>query len=705
MRRRWSVFLLAIAVMLFLALPALAADGDDPDTWAQDAVQFAVENGLMDEANLRPRDFATRAELASMVVRLFGAGEMADLTGCSDVPGSAWYYEDMAKAVAMGVLEGSNGKLQPEATLTREQAMVILGRCFGVAEGDTAVLSSFADGYLVSDWSAGMLSSLIEQGTVNGTGTLLDPLGTITRQELAQLLYKLSGTVVRGEEIPSRVNGNATVLTNQQELANLTVDGDLYLCAAQQETMTLRNVRVQGKLVIHGGNVRLTGTSKAGEIVTTGTKVTLETGTNSSVRVAGGSAVLLGSGEVLAQAPVTLEEGNYSLLTVDGTTVTVTAGASVKKAELIGAHSRITGSGTVSNAIIYQKDCLIETADTDIETQIDTTLDGAQIVAQAPATEATPAQPAIQSTIRLDNGTASVEENTEATEKYGVLSWYLDGVLVGKDWKFPLTDGATATVNATVSYAGRLVPTYQLEARLLYKGETISLIQTADRHIEQASSPVRTLEVKATVRYDTSLYGYSDLSGWKGNVKAGTQVVYDNYVGQYSGRIRLPDGTVGWVSWSSLAISNADFVRYTDYTTVEKENFVNIHGYESKTDYLVWISLLTQKVNVFEGSSGQWQLVHTFSCCTGKNTTPTIAGVFEYQYRQNYWDFGYYIVKRPMIFNGGHAFHTRTYVKSTGGLLDPTIGKPASQGCVRMYDADVNWLWDNMPFGTTVVVF
>ena len=58
-----------------------------------------------------------------------------------------------------------------------------------------------------------------------------------------------------------------------------------------------------------------------------------------------------------------------------------------------------------------------------------------------------------------------------------------------------------------------------------------------------------------------------------------------------------------------------------------------------------------------------------------------------------------------MRFNGGHAFHTRTYIKGTSYLLDPTIGHPASQGCVRMYDADVNWLWDNMPFGTTVVVY
>ena len=57
-----------------------------------------------------------------------------------------------------------------------------------------------------------------------------------------------------------------------------------------------------------------------------------------------------------------------------------------------------------------------------------------------------------------------------------------------------------------------------------------------------------------------------------------------------------------------------------------------------------------------------------------------------------------------MIFNGEHAFHTRTY-RTTGGLLDPTIGKPVSNGCVRLYDEAVDWLWNNLPYNTTVVVY
>ena len=56
-------------VMALLALPALAAD--QPDPWAETAVTYCVEHGILDAGELRPKEAATRAELASMVVQLF----------------------------------------------------------------------------------------------------------------------------------------------------------------------------------------------------------------------------------------------------------------------------------------------------------------------------------------------------------------------------------------------------------------------------------------------------------------------------------------------------------------------------------------------------------------------------------------------------------------------------------------------------------
>ncbi|MFR8333302.1 MAG: L,D-transpeptidase family protein [Oscillospiraceae bacterium] len=33
------------------------------------------------------------------------------------------------------------------------------------------------------------------------------------------------------------------------------------------------------------------------------------------------------------------------------------------------------------------------------------------------------------------------------------------------------------------------------------------------------------------------------------------------------------------------------------------------------------------------------------------------------------------------------------------------MGTPSSHGCVRMYDADCTYIYDQIPYDTTVVVF
>ena len=702
--RRVFAWMLVLALLPALLLPATAAEEETPAPWAQAAVEFCVENGLMSGDDLRPYDAATRAELASMVVRLLDVeSEGADLSGYADVTPSAWYYEELSRAVAIGVFEGDGARLQPLDTLTREQAMTVLARCFGVPEGDVAVLDAFSDGYQISDWAAETVAGMIQAGFVQGKGKTIDSQGTITRQELAQLLYNLAGTVVRGDSMPRE--GDVTLLAGDSLPSNVTVQGNLYLGCNFGEEIVLRSVRVQGRIVVHSGSLRLTGSSTAEEIVACGRDVTVETTSGVPVRVSGGSAVVRGGGTVTADADTTLESGRYTALSVGDAAVTVADGVTVTEAVLREKGSRVIGDGTVTRAVIRRSGAQVETEDTTVEESLDPGIAQVQIAAAVPANEATPKAPTIRTTVRFTNVDTTAGDGAEAGVRYCTLAWYVDGVLQEKTRKFPLTEGAEASFTTTASYAGRLRPTTTILAQLTYGDETITFSQTVDKHIEQAPTPVRTIDVEATVLWNTSLYSYSDLSGWIANVPAGTQVVYINYVGQQTAKIRLPSGQTGWVPWNSIRISTEDFSQSADYSELVKENFVNSIGYESTTDMLVWLSLKTQRVNVFEGSQGSWNLIKTFPCASGKNTTPTIGGVFKYQYRQNYWDFGTYYVNRPMIFNGGHAFHTRTYIKGTSSLLDPTIGHPASQGCVRMYDADVDWLWDNMPFGTTVVVY
>jgi lipoprotein-anchoring transpeptidase ErfK/SrfK len=59
-------------------------------------------------------------------------------------------------------------------------------------------------------------------------------------------------------------------------------------------------------------------------------------------------------------------------------------------------------------------------------------------------------------------------------------------------------------------------------------------------------------------------------------------------------------------------------------------------------------------------------------------------------------------------FYGDYLFHTRLYSPYSdpyddNNLVDGRMNQCVSQGCVRMYTEDARWLYDNIPYDTTVV--
>ena len=144
-----------------------------------------------------------------------------------------------------------------------------------------------------------------------------------------------------------------------------------------------------------------------------------------------------------------------------------------------------------------------------------------------------------------------------------------------------------------------------------------------------------------------------------------------------------------------------------DYTPEMKTAWVNAQGYASKSKYLVWVNLTYQRVNIFEGSQGNWTLIRQALCGSGKPSTPTIRGVFAVTYKQSSWNYGSYYCGPVVRFHGGYAFHSRLeyWPMGSGRYYDARIGFPISHGCLRMYDDDIWWIYNNIPNGTTVVVY
>ena len=144
-----------------------------------------------------------------------------------------------------------------------------------------------------------------------------------------------------------------------------------------------------------------------------------------------------------------------------------------------------------------------------------------------------------------------------------------------------------------------------------------------------------------------------------------------------------------------------------DYLDITKQNFVNGKGYSSNTQYLVWANLATQKVNVFQGSKGNWKLIKVFRCASGASSTPTPQGVTYVTYKQAAWKTNKYVCKPIVRFypNTGYAFHSILYKADESGILDGSIGFPVSHGCLRMKPESIQWIYDNIPTKTTVVIY
>jgi len=143
-----------------------------------------------------------------------------------------------------------------------------------------------------------------------------------------------------------------------------------------------------------------------------------------------------------------------------------------------------------------------------------------------------------------------------------------------------------------------------------------------------------------------------------------------------------------------------------DYSDFDKEVFVNMKGYQSRTEYLIWVNLAHQRVNVFKGSAGEWELIESFIVGTGAPRSGTKRGVTTITFKQTEWHFGSYICRPITRFwpGTGYAFHSRKLHPVTGEPTDPGIGYPISAGCVRMYNEDAEYIYDNIPLNTTVVV-
>ena len=337
---------MVLAGAMLLPSNAFAADlsqyRDFPNDWSAKSLEQAIDDGLLNGSNgmIDAKGLLTRAQMAAIVSRAFGAAKTASLDDYRDVLPSAWYYSDMGKAVKMGAFQGANGLLNPDAPITREEAFTVLARAFALEGGGSATLKDFVDGGTVSSWASESVAALVAGGYVNGANGMLNLKNNITRAEFAKVITSMAASYVSAEGVSGKtVEGNVIVRESGASLSGMTINGDLII-ADSADKASLDNVKVTGRIVIRGG------ADAVGIKDTTAGKGVLVSSPNgaAAISVSGGSV-----GTVTAKSDLSLSGSVSNVAVTDKATLTVEKNASVGTVTVSAAGSKVTGDGKVTN--------------------------------------------------------------------------------------------------------------------------------------------------------------------------------------------------------------------------------------------------------------------------------------------------------------------------------------------------------------------
>ena len=175
-------------------------------SWAADSVDFLYYEGIAQGSSgkYNPATNITRGDFMLMLYRAFLEDEYEDYNVTSNFPdvvkGTTSYSQETYQAVGvakhLGIAQGTNGKYNPKAYITREEAMTLIYRTLDEVDYSMSYESSndtsdFKDYSSVASYAKTAISDLIEHGVVVGNNGKINPKSNITRAEMAVILHRV----------------------------------------------------------------------------------------------------------------------------------------------------------------------------------------------------------------------------------------------------------------------------------------------------------------------------------------------------------------------------------------------------------------------------------------------------------------------------------------------------------------------------------
>ena len=388
--------------------------GDTAGHWAESSIERWSAYGIIQGSNdlFDPNGQLTCAQLATILAKLLKLPAAKD-AGFTDNTADAWYFDAINRCAAAGILNGNgDSTVTPEAPITRERAMVMLGRALGIEPIREPDLTKYTDAAKVAPYAQGMVAAMIEAGIVGGvTADELAPQDNINRASTVTILDRAistyaneAGTTVEASSsgitlvaadnvtvtgtadsvLVSQGAQDGTVTLSSGSAGSVTVTAEnatVYVTSeSKADDVTLTETAVDSKVVVlKGAEVGTVTTAAPGSTVSVSGKVdtvaTTATAEKASVEVAKNATVgeIAASGEKTAIAVSGKVENVTVSDTATDTTVKANSGSTISSVDNAAEGTTVSGSGKVENVTTSGDNTTVSTPGTKVEADKGTT--------------------------------------------------------------------------------------------------------------------------------------------------------------------------------------------------------------------------------------------------------------------------------------------------------------------------------------------
>ncbi len=165
------------------------------DMWYADYIYKLAAKNIMNgnDGYIRPEDTITRAEFLKILLKSANVPVASEEYQCSykDVSENDWFAAFVKDATACGIVQGSGNEFKPNDSITREEIAAMVYRTI-IVKGVSFDLSSaklFKDESKISDWAYSAVLNCCSYGLINGyEDETFKPQNNATRAECAKIV-------------------------------------------------------------------------------------------------------------------------------------------------------------------------------------------------------------------------------------------------------------------------------------------------------------------------------------------------------------------------------------------------------------------------------------------------------------------------------------------------------------------------------------